>query len=182
MLHTDPIQGEPATVTTTVTAQRCITSLRFDLAFRSDRDADARGILRVYVDGNLVFQADQSLIGEESVTSGEVLFNRAYEPGNHTIMFALESTSGGSAGILLENLELGLEARPSFLAPVRLSNGDILLTLTCLTPGRSYAVESSTDFVNWTRFASFQPVNATHQLTIPANALAGRKFFRAVAP
>jgi hypothetical protein len=182
LLHTGPTQGEPAVVTVTLTAAQCISALRFDLQFRSDRDADAIGLLRVYLDGNLVHQVEQSMLGEELITSGAIFLRDIYQPGTHTITFALETLSGGSAGILLGNVELGLDPRPSFLPPVRQPNGDILLILTCLSPGRYYVVEWSADLVGWTAFADFEPTNPTHQLLVPAKIVTGHRFFRAVAP
>jgi len=122
--------------------------LRFDWRFAEAGE----GVLRVFVDGNLVREIDQRNVPTTSLTTEEVYVGGdagTLPPENHRIAFRLDGFGATASGVELTNVELGLvTANTAPDAPIALSataeNGLITVNFSAPTNDGGAAITGYT--------------------------------------
>ena len=101
---TDPSM-EPAYLMLSVVTTEVTDLLRFDWSFEEEGD----GLLRIFVNGELVRSIQQRHVADQSFVTEEVYLGTGAEglpPGTHEIAFRLDGFGESPSGVVLTNVEL----------------------------------------------------------------------------
>ena len=84
--------------------------LKFDYQFMSDTE----GLLTVYFDNQVVYVADERNAKTEARSAVDIPLAKQAEPGNHFIVFRLDTFNPDHSTIRIENIAIGRMPRTAF--------------------------------------------------------------------
>jgi hypothetical protein len=148
------------------------------LSFSYQFTGKSNGVLRIYVDDEAIQDINQALVGLNAADSGQVFLNQVRAPGTHRITFLLEPETDGQVGVILKDLQLGLDLRPVLdAAPRHLSNA-FEWSFTGITGQSNYVVEASANLASWLTVTNILGTNTQLRFQTPLPLPDQQRFYR----
>jgi hypothetical protein len=167
-------QTQIASVTVPISIAYPLNGLQFDYQFSQP----SNGVLSVYVDGQLARIVNQSMVGTNAASSGEITLGRVYEPGSHKVMFLLQPETIGPAGVILKNVQLGLDLRPVLQPAPRFLPGALEWSFTGIPGQSNYVVETSMNLESWLTVTNILGTNVPLRFQTPLPFPDQQRFYR----
>jgi probable HAF family extracellular repeat protein len=173
--------GSPVWLASVVSITSPVNTVTFNAQFVSTNDA--RGLLTVYWDAQIVGSMDEALIGNIA-QQGQFTFPRA-EPGSvHVLGFRLDPFTNAQSTAVLTNIvltQIGV-SKPFSLTQTTNSVSGLRVWELVGEAGYTYSIESSTNLIDWTNKLQVVNTNGAVKFFDQSTTNGVQRFYRASSP